>query len=129
MDDEEFCLNATKKMLIKAGIKPELLDFCIDGEEYLKTIRNADSLGVTYSLIFTDFSMPKLNGIEATQQVIEYLERKRLAVPTIVGVTGHCQKTFIDRGIEAGMRRVVSKPLYFEILNQILKETLPEMNM
>ena len=53
---------------------------------------------MTYGIIFTDFSMPVLNGIDATKQIRDYLKTKqkidRDLQPIIVGISGHVQKEF-----------------------------------
>jgi CheY-like chemotaxis protein len=44
--------------------------------------------GMSYSIIFTDFSMPVMDGIEATKKIRRYLDPKK-EYPIIIGVTGH----------------------------------------
>jgi CheY-like chemotaxis protein len=46
-----------------------------------------------YSIIFTDFSMPVMDGIEATTKIRAYLKHKN-EKPIIIGVTGHVQEEF-----------------------------------
>ena len=41
-----------------------------------------------YSIIFTDFSMPVMDGIEATKKIRAYLDSKGEKT-IIIGVTGH----------------------------------------
>lgn len=67
VDDEEFCISSMKVMLKKAGLDTEnQVDFCINGKEALNKLKEAIEIGLSYSLIFTDFNMPVLDGIEAT---------------------------------------------------------------
>ena len=111
VDDEEFCLEATRQMLIKAGIDVEnLVDFCIDGEEMVRTVKAAAGYQISYKLILTDFSMPKLNGIEATQDVRKYfneeLKKPIQDQPVIIGVTGHSEQSFKQRGLDVGMNKI-----------------------
>ena len=40
--------------------------------------------------------------------------------PIIFGVTGHAHENFKKEGIEAGMDKVLFKPCYFDVLNQIV---------
>ena len=68
VDDEEFCITLMKEIMHKAGIDVEnKVDFCITGEEAVQELTEGYNMGVTYALILTDFSMPVLNGIEATR--------------------------------------------------------------
>ena len=68
-----------------------------------------------YSIIFTDFSMPVMDGIEATTKIRAYLKHKN-EKPTIIGVTGHIQESFQQKGISAGMDKIYGKPLYSTVM-------------
>jgi len=74
VDDEEFCLNSMRALLAKAGVDVQYqADFCITGEEALQYVKRAHNLGFKYKLIFTDFSMPVMDGIESTRQIRHFL--------------------------------------------------------
>ena len=46
--------------------------------------------GMSYQIIFTDFNMPVMNGIDATKAMKRYLVKKRIQPhPIIIGLTGH----------------------------------------
>ena len=74
---------------------------------------------MSYTLIFMDFNMPNLNGIEATRQIRDYLPQE--CQPTIIGVTGHCTNHFKEEGTQAGMQKIVPKPLYRDKLDTLLE--------
>jgi CheY-like chemotaxis protein len=63
-------------------------DFCIHGKEAFNQVKKTYESGMRYSIIFTDFSMPVMDGIEATKKIRAYLEPKGQK-PIIIGVTGH----------------------------------------
>ena len=64
VDDEEFCISAMKAIFESVGINCEhQLDFCISGEESLKQVKEAYRNKMSYKIIFTDFSMPGMDGI------------------------------------------------------------------
>ena len=73
-----------------------------------------------YSIIFTDFSMPVMDGIEATAKIRAYLKPKN-EKPIIIGVTGHVQESFKQKGIAAGMDKIYGKPLYSTVMKEIIK--------
>ena len=53
-----------KSILIGAGIDVEnLVDFCITGKEALNQVKGAFDVGIKYRIIFTDFSMPVMDGL------------------------------------------------------------------
>jgi CheY-like chemotaxis protein len=54
-------------------------------------------MGMRYKIIFTDFSMPNMNGIEATKKMRKYLHEMNVTKseqPIIIGVTGHILDDF-----------------------------------
>ena len=74
VDDEEFCIASLKSILVGANIDMNnKVDFCINGLEAVNLIRSSYEAGITYSMIFTDFSMPVMNGIECTSKIREVL--------------------------------------------------------
>ena len=107
VDDEEFCLSSMKAIISKAGIDVKSqIDLCITGKEAVTQLKKATQEGLSYRLILTDFSMPELDGIQATKQMREYLHSMGIHnsdQPTIIGITGHSDEWFIALGIEAGM--------------------------
>ena len=80
----------------------------MNGIEALEMATNSRLLGMRYQLIFTDFNMPVMDGIEATKKLREILDDD----PIIVGVTGYASTEYHKIGQAAGMNTVVSKPLY-----------------
>ena len=73
-DDEEFCLASMKAMLFKAGVDVEnQVDFCITGLEAVDQVKDAYLNNMSYLVIFTDFNMPIMNGIDATAQIRTFL--------------------------------------------------------
>jgi CheY-like chemotaxis protein len=61
-------------------------------------------------MIFTDFSMPEMDGIEITKEIRNFLTNEmKIPVqlqPAIIGVTGHVEDQFKSQGLEAGMNEV-----------------------
>ena len=65
VDDEEYCLDAMKNILENLGINTsKQVDFCINGQEALDQVKSASQLGLRYKIIFTDFSMPVMDGLK-----------------------------------------------------------------
>ena len=80
--------------------------------------------GVQYKIILTDFSMPIVDGIEATKLMRAHmsneLELDLLHQPVIVGCTGHVQDSFTKTGYDAGMNMIIHKPVYKDVLMEVL---------
>ena len=74
VDDEEFCISSMRAVLFSQGINIEFqVDFCITGKEALNQVKKTYENGMRYSVILTDFSMPVMDGIEATAKIRSYL--------------------------------------------------------
>lgn len=74
VDDEEFCITTLKSMLFNLGIDTECqVDFCINGLEALETLVSAYRSNQSYKVIFTDFCMPVMSGIESTTKIRSFL--------------------------------------------------------
>jgi two-component system sensor histidine kinase/response regulator len=117
IDDEEFCLAAMRAILFKIGLNVDhRIDFCINGLEALEMAQNAQAHCMNYSLIFTDFNMPVMDGVEATKRLRQLLGDE----PTIIGVTGYATNKYHKMGKEAGMNEVISKPVYIDTLRKII---------
>jgi len=73
-DDEEFCIASMRNILESVGVDIQnQVDYCIDGQEAIDQLKDAYYSGMSYKLIFTDFSMPFINGFEATKQMRDFL--------------------------------------------------------
>jgi len=125
VDDEEFCISAMKAMLKILGIDSEHhVDFCIDGQEALNKLVDTYDAGMSYKIIFTDFKMPIMDGIDATEHMRRILTEdynlKREDQPRIIGVTGHVLNSYKKKGLKAGMDDILPKPLYIDELNKVL---------
>ena len=69
--------------------------------------------------------MPEMSGLEATRAIRqrEAEEGKRIC---IIGFTAHAQREVVDDCLEAGMDRVLTKPVQMKILIAAMDECLAE---
>ena len=58
-----------------------------------------------------DINMPQMDGLEATREIIKYYKENDSKPPVIVGLSGDVDEQMIAQGIEAGMLKVMHKPL------------------
>ncbi|PZD94734.1 hypothetical protein DNH61_17450 [Paenibacillus sambharensis] len=86
-----------------------------NGEEVLAALK-----GGRYDLIFMDIRMPGLDGIGATQAIMErYPPGER---PVIVAMTGYVMQSERDRCIAAGMDDFIGKPFEFDEVRRVLQD-------
>ncbi|MDX2164731.1 MAG: response regulator [Gammaproteobacteria bacterium] len=77
----------------------------------------------SFDAIFIDFHMPNMDGDEATKlirQKEEVLGKKKITF--IVGVTANVSKEIHLACLDAGMNRVVIKPIHSEIIEELFRE-------
>lgn len=70
VDDEEFCISTMTILLGMSGVSLETqVDLCISGMEAYDHVVKAMEAGLGYKLIFMDFNMPGIDGIESTRMI------------------------------------------------------------
>ena len=79
VDDEKYNLDAMmfllkgsfKKMGKEEEIVDHLVDYANDGQEAIDMYKKSGIKGQPYCLIIIDYSMPKMDGYEATKLIRE----------------------------------------------------------
>jgi signal transduction histidine kinase/DNA-binding response OmpR family regulator len=111
--------NKTNQLVFRKMIKDEGINLTIanNGQELvtLCTEQRPD-------LIFTDISMPEMDGIQATQ-IIREKERENLhpQIP-IIALTAHAMPGDKERFLDAGMDDYLTKPLKKQVVLAKLRE-------
>lgn len=105
VDDDDDVRNVLNIFLTFAGYNVA----CVaDGEEAMISLKKE-----SYSLLITDYMMPKINGIELVKKVKEL----NLSLP-IIGISGSDnEKEFLA----AGARLFMAKPITLSILGNALE--------
>ena len=76
-----------------------------------------------FDIIFMDYLMPEMDGIEATEEIRKLGKAKR---PVIVALTANETKELKERFKQAGVVDVMVKPLELEAVCRILKKWFPD---
>ena len=85
----------------------ETVDEAVDGREALDKIEQACNDGEPYSLVFCDWTMPEVTGIE----VLEACRSSELMKSTpIIMVTAEAEQKHIIRAINQGANEYIVKP-------------------
>ena len=74
-----------------------------------------------YKMILMDIDMPIKNGIEATFEIVNLLKNTTFSV-SIVGLSAFDQEEIKRKGIEAGMKDYVSKPISFWKMKELVSK-------
>ena len=73
-----------------------------------------------YDVIFMDVQMPVMDGVEATQEILEFEKEENLPHTPIIAVTANVLKGDRERFIGAGMDDYISKPIETHELERVL---------
>jgi signal transduction histidine kinase len=80
----------------------------------------------SHNLIFMDYQMPEMDGLEATRK-IRALEKEHLLSPIrIVAMTAAAMEGDRESCLKAGMDDYISKPVKIEDIKKLLKHNFPD---
>ena len=93
-----------------------------DGKQVLEALDSSD-----YDLILMDVMMPNLDGIEATK-IIREKESNQYGNPhiPIVALTASGLEHERQNCLDAGMDKLVLKPIDFDLLYQVMEDVVPK---
>jgi signal transduction histidine kinase/DNA-binding NarL/FixJ family response regulator len=74
-----------------------------------------------YDVIFMDVQMPVMDGLEATQEILEFEQEEETPHTPIIAVTANVLKGDRERFMGAGMDEYISKPISKDALLKILE--------
>jgi signal transduction histidine kinase/CheY-like chemotaxis protein len=113
VDDEASIIAALGELLSRVGYK---VTSRTDPRTALKelTMHPAD-----FDLLFTDLTMPGMNGVELAKKIFEI----RPDLPVVI-TTGFGGESVDETTKQANIRKVVEKPLHLAHITRIVSETL-----
>lgn len=88
-------------------------DIVIDGVEAINSVQKT-----FYDLVFMDMQMPRLDGLEATRQIVNSTSIEKR--PIIIAMTANATQEDRKKCLDAGMNDYVSKPVTLEVIRSIL---------
>ncbi|MBA2656798.1 MAG: response regulator [Tatlockia sp.] len=86
-----------------------------NGEFALELIKTTD-----FDLIITDIGLPGMSGTEFTVLVREWKSANNQPQIPIIGLTAHTLQESEVRCLEAGMNKVLSKPIYLDEVQELV---------
>lgn len=109
------------KMLLNLKCR---VDCVANGAEAVEAVRTTD-----YDLVFMDYQMPVMGGLEATREIRSDSSNRYKQIP-IIALTASAITGSREEGLVAGMTDFVSKPItqnaLVSMLNKYAKDTIPE---
>jgi CheY-like chemotaxis protein len=111
VDDEEVVAEVLGKLIE------------VDGHNVAVTHKAKQALEAfqkeKFDIIFTDISMPEMDGIELTRKLLELDKDTR-----VVAITGHVGTQEIDDIMKAGAKIYMKKPFSKKDIEQTIKEII-----
>jgi PAS domain S-box-containing protein len=111
IDDNSQARSVLSGMLSSLSF---IVDEAPSGEEGIEMIRDAAKLGVPYDMIFVDWQMPGLDGIETGKRINALPELN--VPPPLVMVTAYGREDVLKQAEESGFENVLIKPVTSSIL-------------
>ncbi len=113
--------NIINQKLIRRTLEDLGLEITLanNGLEAFEKRKNGD-----FDVIFMDIQMPVLDGIEATQEILDYEEDENVPHIPIIALTANALKGDRERFMDAGMDEYTTKPLVRTELTSLLNHFL-----
>lgn len=113
VDDESAIVNLNKALLERLGYRVTGITSSVDALEKIRANPNQ------FDLIITDQTMPALTGAELSQAVLQI----NPDMPVIL-CTGFSSVISEDDALANGIKKYIRKPVYREMLAQVVREVL-----
>ncbi|WP_298259539.1 ATP-binding protein [uncultured Litoreibacter sp.] len=115
--------NKTNQLVFRKMLKTLTLDLTLveNGIEAVHAFKNGE-----FDMVFTDISMPEMDGMEASARIRE-IEEERGANPIpIIAMTAHAMDGDEERIKQSGIGHYLTKPLKKDQIHAMIKELSPE---
>jgi len=114
--------NRINQKLITTTLKNFGVDVTIaaNGQEAVMLRRQND-----YDLILMDIQMPVMNGIEATQAILDYEAATKQPHVPIIALTANALRGDREKYLSAGMDNYTPKPINLDQLREIIRQYHP----
>lgn len=111
----QFNLSCLKVMSGKEAIERLTYNNCLDP----KCKR--------YKLIFMDYQMPIMDGIQTTNEIMKLIKDKKISHVPIIGCTAFISKDQVLNCLNVGMKDVIFKPLTKNLIKNIIEEWIEKV--
>jgi PAS domain S-box-containing protein len=109
IDDDDGVLRVMAQLLERAGFRVSAFS---DGHKALEAARADPG---QYDLVVTDYSMPRISGMEVASALI----KMRADLPVAI-LTGYATEALTEAATAIGVREVISKPSSFDELMEAI---------
>ncbi|MCL1823382.1 MAG: ATP-binding protein [Oscillospiraceae bacterium] len=118
VDDVSLNLQVAKGLMLPYGIK---IDMVASGFEAIEKVKN----GEIFDIIFMDYMMPKMNGVEATKILREKMDYKEAVVALTANAVVGQEEMFLKNGFDAYISKPIDSRELDVILNDLIRNKKP----
>ena len=118
VDDNDSARAVLGAILASMGFAVET---AASGQQAIDAVVSADASRHPFDLVFLDWRMPDIDGIEVARQIGT---RGLVAPPKPIMVTGHTQDAPIPRAAELGITEILTKPVNASLLFNAVIRTI-----
>ncbi len=118
VEDNAVHRRLVEVLLTQLGVHVVLVE---DGQQGLDAILH----GETATVVLMDLNMPHLDGYAATEKIRQWEQQTGQSRRAIVALTAHAYAEDRQRCMDAGMDEVLTKPVSFDTLKDLLARRLP----
>lgn len=123
VDDFEMVRMMLKNILV--GIGYDQIDEAVDGSDALIKIKSASEANKPYDMVFCDWNMPIMSGLEVIESCRCQDDLKQIP---IVMVTAESERAQIIKALKAGATDYIVKPVSPEDLEKKIQQILGRTN-
>jgi two-component system chemotaxis response regulator CheY len=113
VDDFETVRLFLRNALNQIGM--ENIEEAGDGKEALQMINDSKKSGTAFDMIFCDWNMPEMTGIELLQELRKSADHKSLP---FVMVTAESETSSVENALKAGTTDYITKPFTVDGLRE-----------
>jgi CheY-like chemotaxis protein len=117
VDDTPVIGDVFSQIFDMLGHRPVVVD---SGARALEILRG--DTDATFDVIFSDISMPDMDGLTLAREIATMRQSGRLKVKLLVAMSGYSDPEDTKASLEAGFDRHIVKPPELEALEKLLEE-------
>lgn len=112
VEDNIIALRLVETIVAQAGCRHIS---ATDGEQALELAKT-----VSFELIITDIGLPGISGTELTSHIRQWEQTANKGPIPIIGLTAHTLHESESKCLQAGMDKVLSKPIYLDEMQELV---------
>lgn len=122
VDDDAFNLLSLELILKSFNLKCCKVMNGVEAIKELKKKKCENNNCPRFKLIFMDYQMPIMDGIETTKKIVEMIKKNEIPETAIIGCTAFVSIDEISKCYAVGMKDVIIKPINKNLVKNVINE-------